>query len=254
MSLLFFMDASWTSQITCSWIGSKTYFGTGVNGGTYLDDFWGYDPTTDSWLQKATFPGGPREEAVGFSIDNNGYLGIVGNGDQSDSYTDFYEYDPITDAWSTKASMVGSGRADAGLLPTSTNIYVIGGINFPNFSGFSSCQMFDPSTNLWSSAPAYGGAVIIAPVVVNINGIGYAGTGFNNALSIRKDWWEFTPANATGIDVNKTEKFNFYPNPVNDILTIESKRGKRHKGIINLCDETELINSKAIYSKKIFFI
>jgi hypothetical protein len=211
-------------------IGNKGYMGTGqifVTGPNSsftatFNDFYEYNPANDTWVQKANLPGPERAYAVGGSIGNKGYLGLGGNDDQSLSYNDFYEYDPISDVWNTKASMPSSGRADAGILSTPTKIYVIGGINFPSFSGFSSCQMFDPLTNLWSFAPTFGGAVIIAPVVVNINGKGYVGTGFNYALTIRKDWWEFTPSIPTGFEDNEKVKFITYPNPVTDKLTIEN--------------------------------
>src|SRR5947207_9637065 len=47
-------------------IGDKGYIGTGSPfDNTYLDDFWEYDPATDTWTQKADFAGGARMGAVG---------------------------------------------------------------------------------------------------------------------------------------------------------------------------------------------
>ena len=42
---------------------------------TDCNDFWEYDPTTNTWTQKANFGGTPRDGAVGFSIGSKGYIG-----------------------------------------------------------------------------------------------------------------------------------------------------------------------------------
>lgn len=42
-------------------IGNKGYMGIG---GGYTQDFWEYDPDTNSWTQKANFGGAPRHAAV----------------------------------------------------------------------------------------------------------------------------------------------------------------------------------------------
>jgi N-acetylneuraminic acid mutarotase len=57
-------------------IGSKGYIGTGRDtNGIFLNDFWEYDPVTDSWTQKADMGGSLRQCAVGFSIGAKGYIG-----------------------------------------------------------------------------------------------------------------------------------------------------------------------------------
>src|ERR1051325_11216231 len=55
-------------------IGDKGYVGTGENG-SYMKDFWEYNPTADSWVQKADFGGTARERAIGFSVGSKGYIG-----------------------------------------------------------------------------------------------------------------------------------------------------------------------------------
>src|SRR4030095_14244615 len=70
-------------------IGSKGYIGTGYDG-TYLKDFWEYDPATDAWSQKANFGGTARYLATGFSVGSKGYVG-TGLG-SSGFKNDFFEY------------------------------------------------------------------------------------------------------------------------------------------------------------------
>ena len=63
-------------------IGNRGYVGLGnsVTGNPpYNQDFWEYNPTTDTWTQVANFGGGPRIWAPGFSIGSKGYVGTGNN-------------------------------------------------------------------------------------------------------------------------------------------------------------------------------
>jgi N-acetylneuraminic acid mutarotase len=100
-------------------IGNKGYVGPGgsvANGGGIARDFWEYDPATNIWTQKATFPGTGRWTAIGFSIANKGYVG-TGYYELNDyalaSLNDFWEYDPASDSWIQKADLAGSARYKA---------------------------------------------------------------------------------------------------------------------------------------------
>src|SRR5439155_15730897 len=94
-------------------IGAKGYIGTGYNG-TYLKDFWEYDPATDAWTQKANFGGTARDWATGFSIGSKGYIGTGHFYDGNDHYyKDFFEYDAASNTWTQKADFGGTGKAEA---------------------------------------------------------------------------------------------------------------------------------------------
>src|ERR1051326_1084169 len=59
-------------------IGNRGYMGLGhINAlvDVLYDDWWEYDPGTNSWTQKASFPGGPRMHRSAFSVNNKGYVG-----------------------------------------------------------------------------------------------------------------------------------------------------------------------------------
>jgi N-acetylneuraminic acid mutarotase len=104
-------------------IGGKAYLGTGSNGSSGgcsslnpLGDFWEYTPAPGldggTWIQKADFPGGPRDKAVGFAVNGKGYLGMSGIN------SDFYEYDPALNTW--------RAMADISLLSASSGFAVNG--------------------------------------------------------------------------------------------------------------------------------
>lgn len=51
-------------------IGTKGYIGTGYDGSALKKDFYEWDQATNTWTQKADFPGKPRQVALGFSINS----------------------------------------------------------------------------------------------------------------------------------------------------------------------------------------
>ena len=60
-------------------IGNYAYVGTGNDipnsTQTLYNDFWKYDPLNDSWTQIPNLPAQSRIGAIGFSINNQGYIG-----------------------------------------------------------------------------------------------------------------------------------------------------------------------------------
>lgn len=94
-------------------IGNKGYIGVGSSS-QFKQDFWEYDPLTDSWVQKADFGGGPREYAVGFSIGPKGYIG-TGRDENEASGKDFWEFDPGdgADGLDEKGNPIGKWRRKA---------------------------------------------------------------------------------------------------------------------------------------------
>jgi N-acetylneuraminic acid mutarotase len=104
-------------------IGNKGYIGCGSNGVQYFNDFLEFDPSdsTDGfdnnhhplgkWITKAPFPGAVRFTAVGFAINNKGYIGTGYDGNVS--YKDIYEYDPNTNTWAQKTDLGGNSRGYA---------------------------------------------------------------------------------------------------------------------------------------------
>ena len=93
-------------------IGNLGYIGTGNDGSSDQKDFWQYNPSTDTWTQKADFGGGVRNFAVGFSIGNKGYMGMGSDG--SSDKKDIWEYDPTTNNWTKKMDFPGNARSALG--------------------------------------------------------------------------------------------------------------------------------------------
>jgi len=85
-------------------IGQKGYVGMGCDGdltGPFFDDFWEYDPATDNWTRKASYPGPARNDLAYAVVAGKLYvtMGFDGTRLQYDTYA----YDPETDAWTKLA-------------------------------------------------------------------------------------------------------------------------------------------------------
>jgi len=86
----------------------KIYFGEGYDGNSnnpvYYGDWWEYDTSTNSWTQKANFPGGATYTFKGFATNNEGYMtnGFYWNYPTGCS-AQIWKYNPSLDTWSRVA-------------------------------------------------------------------------------------------------------------------------------------------------------
>ncbi len=111
------MDAS------CFVIGNNAYVLGGSTDGTasgVLPDLWEYGSSTDTWTQKANFPGTARCDAAAFSICDKGFYGT---GDPC-FCVDFWQYNPIANSWLQKADFGGSGRDETGSFSIGNKGYI----------------------------------------------------------------------------------------------------------------------------------
>ncbi|HKK40731.1 MAG TPA: kelch repeat-containing protein, partial [Cryomorphaceae bacterium] len=87
-------------------IKGKGYAGTGREVGFALtNDFFAYDPTSDTWSEVAPLPSQPRQYCGGFTIADTGYV-VCGFG-QTGYLNELWAYHPATDTWTQKASFPG---------------------------------------------------------------------------------------------------------------------------------------------------
>jgi len=87
-------DDSWTitrSNATAFTFGTKCYVGLGYSSGV-RSDFWEYDPTADTWVDKTGFEGSARQNAVSFVVNNRAYIASGRTG--SYYFDDIWEFKP----------------------------------------------------------------------------------------------------------------------------------------------------------------
>jgi len=185
-------------------IGSKGYVGTGGN--TYqqhigTNDFWEYDPSANTWTQKAPVGGVARFAATGFSIGGKGY---IGTGTDGYSYeNDFWEFDPIANSWTKKGDILGTARFGAVGFSIGSKGYIGTGDHGVAKNDF---WEYDPATDGWTQKADFGGTARSIAVGFSIGSKGYIGTGYNfdGSYHYYNDLWEYDPSGNTW-----TQRANF---------------------------------------------
>lgn len=168
-------------------VGNRGYMGLGHINSVFdvlFDDWFEYDPGTDSWTQKANYPGGPRMHPATFVVGNKVYVG-TGRDISGGLHQDFWCFDPVTNTWVSIAPFPGSGRRGAIAFTLNGFGYVGTGSSNTNFF------KYDPTTNSWSAVTSLPSMGRISAVGFAINGKGYLTTGDGGGPT--NDIWEYDP-------------------------------------------------------------
>ena len=174
-------------------IGNKGYFGGGhINSGVpvWHQDWWQYDPASDSWTQIADYGGGAHYHSSVFVIEEFGYVGC-GENEMSLYTTEFWKYIPQVNIWEPIADFPGTPRRGAAGFSINNMGYVgcgqsDGGYEVDFFR-------FDPSVNTWYQVADFIGEARSSAVSFSYNGKGYVGTGHIWGDDV-KDFYMYDPS------------------------------------------------------------
>ena len=124
-------------------IGNKGYFGFGHSLSNFEKDFWEYNPQSNEWLQRSNLPlpGVGRSNAIGFSIDSNGYIALGYNSNSAPySLIELWKYSPTLNTWESQEDFVGQKRVFATGFSIGNKAYLgtgfIGGSNVHSLNDF----------------------------------------------------------------------------------------------------------------------
>lgn len=94
----------------------------------FLEDLWEYNPSSNTWVERASYPGGRRALMTSFTSDGYAYVGTgsIEVNQNEILYSEFYRYDPINDKWTAIAKFPFAGHA--GLSFTLENSGYVGGM------------------------------------------------------------------------------------------------------------------------------
>ena len=167
-------------------IGNTAYVGLGItDGNIFRTDLHAYDPVSDSWSAKASFPGTARGGCATFVVNNKAY--VCGGTSTGPTFSDVYSYDPVANTWTLVNTQLPTGtRGFATGFAIGNHGYVYGG-----YYGFGNetpqLHRYDPVANSWQAMASYpgGGRQSAVGVVVDgkaLVGMGHAGfiTGYSN--------------------------------------------------------------------------
>lgn len=169
-------------------IGEKGYYGTGrTEDGTLLNDFWEFDPSTNTWTQLADFDGTARSRAIGFSLADKGY---IGTGNDGSDQKDFWEYDPSLDTWVEIDGYGGDKLRNGAFFIINDVAYIGTGENngatlddFFSFDGEEWQRLSDLSDDDDDDEDDDVGVYLTNSVGFSIDGKGYFATGSNGSAS-----------------------------------------------------------------------
>lgn len=186
-------------------IGNRGYMGLGEDtADVERNDFWEYDPGSDSWMQKASLPAVGRRDAVGFAIGNKGYVGTGIDAAESafgNNLDDWWEYNPVTNMWTQKQNCP-SGAAWGGIyfatgFTANGMGYVLCG-KLGNSSYSNQLWQYNPTSNTWLQKTNFPGGTRYSMSAFVVNGRCFAGLGTDENI-LQNDWWEYIPSSNTWV-------------------------------------------------------
>lgn len=200
-------------------IGGKGYIGTGTTTAglnNNLNDFWEFNPQTNSWSRKANFPGTPRQGAVAFSVKG---VGVIATGrDQGGYLYDAWRFKPgSSDAdpgtWSPASDVPKSKKWHATAFVIADKAYVAGGND--GQEDLDELSMYDADADTWTSKRStsnesddsyddeYTDVTRSSAAAFVLNNKAYLCTGTSGS-SILSTVWEYEP---TGDQWTKKQAF-----------------------------------------------
>jgi N-acetylneuraminic acid mutarotase len=172
-------------------IGSVGYIATGSTTSGVSSDLKEYNPSTNTWTSKTSFPGYSRETSVSFTFQNLGFVGLGWNG--SSTFTDFYKYHSTIDTWTPIANFPGIGGRNGVAAAIGSKAYVSGGGYGTSTSISSELWEYDINTDTWTQKASM-------PFIKRLGSVAFAsktklyfGLGHNFSVDFT-DLWAYSPA------------------------------------------------------------
>jgi N-acetylneuraminic acid mutarotase len=173
-------------------INGKGYIGGGGIGGTsltYYNDFYQYNPISNTWASRTSFSTIGGTGIVSFAVNGKGYAGL---GHRNIYRNDMWEYDPVADTWTQKGNFPGGTRTVSSAFVIGNYAYVGGGYN-----GSSDQQDFwrwEPVSDTWVQKANMGAGPWSQMIGFSVNGKGYFTLGRLNGNHTNV-LWEYDPGN-----------------------------------------------------------
>ncbi|MEI8202589.1 MAG: kelch repeat-containing protein [Bacteroidota bacterium] len=189
-------------------IGNYGYVGNGTDGPNYNTDLFQWDPTNNTWTQKASMPSLGKAKAACFTIDSLGYTvggatysGVGLNSDET------WSYSPTSNSWTQKVSYPTIVSGACAFVIGNYAYVGLGMTTVDNY--FNTFYRFDPVGNSFTAIAPFPGNARCMAFAFTINGKGYVGAGQSysgGSYIFYKDMWEYDPTTNSW-----TQKADFPP-------------------------------------------
>lgn len=177
-------------------IDNKGYVGMGIDSaeaflGTVLNDFWEYNPATNSWTQKANYPAGTGIGvyfATAFCLDHKAFVccGKVA----SDNYLDeVWEYKPYSDTWAKRSDFPGGARYQLSSFVVNNVAYVGLGADYNIYR--KDIWQYNAGSDTWTQKADLAGGERGSASTFTLGERGFVCLGVDGGL--KTDLWEYNP-------------------------------------------------------------
>ena len=159
------------------------------------DDFYQYNPATDSWTELAPFPGGARGYAIGDIWNGKAYFGFGNDG--TSRLNDLWVFDPSNMSWTELASCPCAERAHPAMIAHNGKVFV--GLGSSSSGNMNDWWEYDIALNTWSQKDDLPSLSRHHPYQFGIDDYVYTGFGHGNAIF--NDWFRYDIAGETWTQV-----------------------------------------------------
>lgn len=160
---------------------------------TPSNQFYSYDPASDTWTKLPDVPGPSRGFGIGDTYDGKAYVGF-GLTATNLVLDDLWVFDPSNESWTALASCPCTPRFHPTFVAHNGKIFVgLGGSANGNLNDW---WEYDIASDSWSQKPSFPGAVRHHPYQFAIGDYVYTGFGHGNnspAVTIYNDWYRYDP-------------------------------------------------------------
>lgn len=184
-------------------INGKGYVALGKRNlsSTFLKDCWEFDPSSNNWTEKDSFPGVPRVKAIAAVVGGKAYVGLgfaEGEVYQSSSLYlhDFWSFDPIANKWSSLSNFPSNSTDACVSFVYKNEIYV--GSGYDGFVSQNDFWKYSPDNDTWTQMQNLPENSRFGAVACTDGVRIFFGTGFRSFSA--NDWWEYLPESDSWIE------------------------------------------------------
>lgn len=166
------------------------YLFGGYNG-TFLNDFWRYDPTSNSWTEILALPDEGRSGMSSFVIGDTAYI-LGGKTSGEGAIDEVWAYNLVSGTWTQKSNFPFGKRWRATAIQNGTlSLFGLGKDEVP--ASHNDFHAYDASTDSWSTIADFPGVGRNYVAGVSHNNRLFAAFGVDDASNFYKDCWEYNP-------------------------------------------------------------
>jgi len=188
-------------QYACgfSWSNFGFIFG-GFSSGTFMNDIWMYNPTTNLWIEKTALPDVGRSGSSCFVIGDTAYI-VGGKTSANNAIDEVWAYDMTNDTWQQKNNLPFGTRWRAASTSMNDKGYLIFGKDTDDIF----CeQLYEYNSLLdsWNQISTFPGLGRTYSALKNISGDLVLLTGLDSLNNSYNDVWRYKILSSTWDQLN----------------------------------------------------